>query len=453
MLKPWMVYSVFFFLAVQAIACFVFGEKWRAKRGWWWGCGVLLALAAAVLAGTHCQPRPILSDFCKAYFPAGQAALRNPASMYNKLYAGTPMETVGFVNVPIVGLLFAPLAMFQRGTAMVLFTLIGIGAVLLACHLLVKLTRVTGWRLLTLCIVVMINGPLWNSIREGNLTHLVFLLLVMAIWCLANRRDRMAGLCLAIAGLIKLPMFLLAIYFGLKKRWQVMAGFCVSLLTIMGTSLLLFGMDLHLYWWRECIDPFAGRPLAAFNVQSLSGFLARCLPEGHLLNWLPMNVDWRFKALHKILLGCLLAGTAWACWRTRTPKEEIGVFTEFSLVLCLALIISPISWTHYYLLLVIPMALYLGNRLSVPATKPWLIVMVISALLLSPPVLLVKGETRWSRFLVSHYFFGGLLLLGVLMAARMRMAHRPRTLVRTVLEENQASLPKGAGAKSIAAAA
>jgi hypothetical protein len=86
-------------------------------------------------------------------------------------------------------------------------------------------------------------------------------------------------------------------------------------------------------------------------------------------------------------------------------------------VLTLALLTSPLAWTHYYLLLLLVWGLYLGGRLPLTddATKRWL--MRGSILLTSLPVIVVpvREPSWWSslgaRTIVSAWFFGGLLLL------------------------------------------
>ena len=47
---------------------------------------------------------------------------------------------------------------------------------------------------------------------------------------------------------------------------------------------------------------------------------------------------------------------------------------QLSMVLMLALAISPLSWTHYYCFALIPLGLYLGGQLPLPedAVTRWL---------------------------------------------------------------------------------
>jgi hypothetical protein len=101
---------------------------------------------------------------------------------------------------------------------------------------------------------------------------------------------------------------------------------------------------------------------------------------------------------------------------------------EFSIVLVLAIVTSPLSWSHYYLLLLLPWALYLGGHLAVPydATTHWL--MAVGMVLGSLPVIMLPPHSGLiaeltSRTIVSAWLLGGLLML----AALVRGAIRART--------------------------
>ena len=54
------------------------------------------------------------------------------------------------------------------------------------------------------------------------------------------------------------------------------------------------------------------------------------------------------------------------------------------------------------------------------------------ASLMAPPVVVLSiqsriGNAMYERLLVSHYFFGAVVLLGVLIAERLSIAHRARS--------------------------
>jgi hypothetical protein len=93
---------------------------------------------------------------------------------------------------------------------------------------------------------------------------------------------------------------------------------------------------------------------------------------------------------------------------------------EFGLVLNLALVTSPIAWTHYYLLLLLPFGFYLGGMLGAVADATTLWLMRCGLVLASLPVAMPQLGSGWgsslvARTAVSAWLFGGLLTLAALL--------------------------------------
>jgi hypothetical protein len=425
------IYLIFVLLILSTIGLNTLAEK-LFKQHWnlWLGYGIP-TLGMILFLGKVSRPlrRSLFSDFFTGYYPASHLILQNPSALYNTELYKSPF---GFVNIPIVALFLTPFSLFNRRLAAILFTLLGILVVIVACYLLIQLTRVTGWRRMAIIGLFAINGPLYHSLRYANLTHFVLLVLVAAFFCLKKRRDVWVGILIAIAALIKLPLLLLGIYFAFRRRWRVILGLCAALFVIVGASVLLFGFDLHIAWWFH-IQQFSGKPISAYNVQSLDGFLARLLtnPKGELENWQPIEIGWDFRLIRYALLSLFIGTTFWCFWRSKPPSTLEEENLEVSIILCLALVISPLVWTHYYLFLLLPLSLYIGNYLSIPTERIWLNLVVASILLISLPTIIDEPANLILRFLyvrllISHYFFGGILLLGVFLTARWHQAKRSR---------------------------
>ena len=92
-------------------------------------------------------------------------------------------------------------------------------------------------------------------------------------------------------------------------------------------------------------------------------------------------------------------------------------------MLCLTVLVAPISWTHYDLLLLIADR---GARCRGMPVLDWRsrAGLVAALVLMAPPVVVLSVQNRignalYERVLISHYFFGALLLLGVLIAQRL----------------------------------
>lgn len=386
---------------------------WRAAR---WP-RVEIAMGAAVAILLLCLTSgPVLIDFVKAYHHAGVAAVTDPSTLYDCTRAQC------FVNVPIVALLFVPFAPLDPYVAGAVFSVLGFAAVAAA---MARLGR--GDASGAVLWLVLLNGPLYYSVRIGNTTHLLLWLFVAVFGSIERGREWRAGALLAAAAILKPPLVLFLPYLLLRRRYAaaaVMAGCGAAALLL---SVSLFGMDLHRFWFRQFVVAHGSEALGAYNVQSAGGFAAHLLTRGHLHDWYPLAMGAAFHRLRTALVLAVVACAAGVCWRSGVPRSRAAWDAELSLVLTVAILAAPIAWTHYYLLLLVPIAALASGRLPVAAGARW--PLAAAVWLMSLPVVAFGLQGRianavYERLLVSHYFFGGLLLLGVLAAARLLAARQ-----------------------------
>ncbi|MGF1962917.1 MAG: glycosyltransferase family 87 protein [Aulosira sp. DedVER01a] len=396
---------------------------------------LLTILFIAVVAYWRIQHQfPELLDFYNAYYPAGRLILEHP----EQLYGSAKLSIYGFVNLPILAYLFTPFSLLDEYQSSILFTLLGVFSIFAIGLVLIKLADLQRWKKLCFIALLIISSPLYNSIWYGNSTHFVFLLVLGSFLSFHRQKDIWSGALLAIAGLIKIPLLFPIIYFLLKRRWQIVISFFATLFAIVGLSILVCGLSLNLVWFKECILAFSGQVFAAYNVQSVDAFLIRLLTDTPIDAAQYVEGNWLFKLLRYGIFSLLIGGTLLACWRSRHITSTQVENLEFSSFLCLALLISPISWTHYYLFLLLPIALYLGGQLSIPSGWRWSALMTLSILLVIAPNVrniptahpVIVALTR--HILVSHYFWGGVLLLGVLLTSLLGQTRMKQSAVSDI---------------------
>jgi hypothetical protein len=209
-------------------------------------------------------------------------------------------------------------------------------------------------------------------------------------------------------------------------------------------SLAIFGWDLHVTWYERIVEPFQRHPLGAFNVQSADGFLARLLVGGgHLQDWTAIaDIPGAFGPARTVIVGLLLASVVATWWVSRESKSEGIIYLDMSVLIVLSIVIGPITWTHYYALMLIPLAFMLGGVIAAPEGRFGLAYMALGVLLVSAPVVQVAPEMSpldelVPRLFISHYFYGGLMILGALLLARVRSVERAAA--------PESSQPDGAG--------
>ncbi len=359
-------------------------------------------------------------DFINGYYSAGVMVFNGASS---ELYSReTPTAVGGYVNIPIFALLFLPFAALTKIQAFIVFSFLGLSAILLAGHFLSK--GCTYQQKLSITLLFMVSGPLPYSLTLGNVTHFLLLPLLAIFYWSQTRRDFGMGAILAVSVLTKPFLLLFGIYFVARKRWKVLVGLVMTLAVIFGLSLYLFGIGLHVEW-LEHLNQLGSKPLSGYNNQSPNGFLARLLLNPDLSLWSAQEVNWQFGIARHALLGLLVGLVTVVFLRAGAPRTPEEQNLELSIILCLAIIIAPISWSHYYLLLLIPYSLYITDRLAIPKKGTWFNLMLFSMVLTSAPVISPMRMAHhpilkywYSKVFISHYFFGGILLLGILLAGR-----------------------------------
>ena len=409
---------LYLLLVLSGVGLNLFAPRlWNRRWASWLFLGLpALAMIWYLLQVTDC---PWFGDFKNAYYPAGRLVLESPSW----LYKGNCI--LGFVNIPIVAVLFLPFSRLAYSTAVGVFTFMGAASAVAACCLILKLTEARGWRRSAVIGAFAMNGPLFYSIKEGNSSHFFLLLFVLLFFLLKKGRDLAVGSLIAVGALIKIPIGLFAVYFLLRRRWRIVAGLGITLTLAVGASLWLFGLALHLGWVHYCVAPYIGKPMAAFNVQSVDAFLARLMTDGNVLNWSPLTMGPRFLVTRYALIGSLLLLVLGILWRSGPPRTVTEEYLEISIIIPTLLIIFPVSWTHYYLLMLLPFGLYLGNKIDAPDRTVWHVCMCLSLLAVSPPLLRIQPGSPVLQYVVfkllySHYLVGACAALGLLLAARLR---------------------------------
>ena len=201
--------------------------------------------------------------------------------------------------------------------------------------------------------------PLLEHLFQGQLGLPLSALLLGAWSCERNGHPLMAGLLIGLAAAIKLfPLFLL-IYFTWRRREVVVAGLASVALSTLVTVCIL-GRQAYVDYWVNVLPRVAWFRVGWNNLSTL-GFFSRLfdpLPDH------PDNLWWMTRALVQsrelLVLGygltaiALVASFAWITYRLDDRKEQdLG----FGLAMICMILLSPVAWEHYLLLMILPLTL------------------------------------------------------------------------------------------------
>src|SRR5690606_28702205 len=317
-------------------------------------------------------------DFIQAYYVGGAAAVSGNLDFHELFKSGVD----GFVNLPILALVFAPFALLPADISGVLFSLLGLWACVLAFRYLCEIAALNRYQSAILAVLMLTNGPLMNSLKEGNTSH--FTLLALA-WGFANIRKGgtvFTGAVLAVAALFKLPLLLFGVWALLRGHFRVALGGAGTLVCIVLLSILLFGMEAHKLWFDSVVVASSANPLGAFNVQSFSAALIRGASPYALCLWEGVELDPVWRRLASVLAMGLLGMSALVCAiasKRSKADPDTAMQVEFSMVALLACTTSPLAWSHYYAWVLLPIAFALSNRWGgllfgdgIPGRRAWI---------------------------------------------------------------------------------
>jgi hypothetical protein len=397
----------------------------------------LIAIPVALIYWQYTDPLGAARyfDFEKCYYATATAVLHGGASVLKAHF-----DDGTFMNVPVVAWVLTPFAWLGRLPADFAFAALGLASIAATLVLLTRLGAPTMAP--ALCLMFLLNGPLWYSLLLGNSTEMVLFCLVAALILWRRQNGYAVGLLIGVAAVIKPMLILFGLYFVFKREWRVVLGGATVIIGALLGSIAVAGLGNTLYWYHHTVGDFAGKPMPAYNVQSIEAFILRLsqTPAG-VADWHPHILPVWGKILRDIVFLSLFAMVGCALWvgRVRLPSAPVRQPTprdclEFCLVLTLCIVTSTVSWTHYYLLLLLPYALYFTGSLPLRDDRLTQLLMWTSLILCSLPVhehvfASPALEGIFFKTLQSIWLFGGLLLFGALMRGALSPA---RTVARPV---------------------
>jgi hypothetical protein len=307
-----------------------------------------------------------------------------------------------FLAVPFVALLGVHTAVL----AMNLLSLVALCVILVLIRNALCIELPTR---LAVGIAAIILGwsPVVNLLREGQSGLLVAALIVIAWFYLRRGEEVRAGIALGIATCLKLYPGLLLVYLLFRYRRALVAA-TVSCLLLVTIPLVWLNTRVYLEYFnmiRTVMIRFGGHPL---NL-SLLGVLRK---SGFALG----------NTLFAILAICVIAGlVSFMALKSYYPPLRWPIDLEYSTLMTLMLLLSPIAWDHYLVILILPIIvlgdwvlmnprtrwhtlcafLLLVTALSIPVDslvfvflalgKPWM----VNPLAVSIPTLALVSLTVW----------------------------------------------------------
>ena len=308
------------------------------RRAGWLAGGYVLSAAGCALATL--RSRAAFGDL--SIYAAGGTAVLHGTPLYQLRFA----FGLRFTYPPFAALLFAPLHWLPVTSGQVLVSAATVVALPVTSYLVLRLppwpARLGRDRAAELALAFS-AAAIWLEPERTNLKYgqvnvlLTLMVLADLAWIERSRNSRFGGVGIGLAAGIKLTPALFAVYLLATRRYRAAATAAGTFAGTVAVAFALVPGDAARYWDLSFLDPaHVGRIQNVAN-QSLLGALAR------VLGTLSVGWVWLPAAAAVGVTGIALAARAGRAGQAAQA---------FALCAVTSLLVSPISWSHHWVLAV-----------------------------------------------------------------------------------------------------
>jgi hypothetical protein len=210
------------------------------------------------------------------------------------------------------------------------------------------------WSLLPAITLMLLFHPLYLHLHQGQLNIPVLFFITLAWWADRHGRLGWAGMALGIAAGVKLyPAFLFA-YFLFTRRWLALVTGAITFGAINGITMAVLGSEAFRTYVNVVVPHLVNYQSSCVNV-SLTGFWMRIFNP----NPVEKVIAWTTQPMAATLLiwasrGVIAAAVVGMAWRSHSVATRDRAFATGIVGM---LLVSPITWSHYFVLLLLPVTL------------------------------------------------------------------------------------------------
>jgi hypothetical protein len=225
------------------------------------------------------------------------------------------------------------------------------GAAILVALRLIDLRR---GRAVFVGLLLATFAPFWETMHIGQINPLVVLSLALALAFAEEGRDLPAGVCLALAILLKTSPLIFVPYFLFVRRYRVVLISLAAVALFSLVAWLQFGTRVYADFMA--VLPLLGAETHPnFFNHSIPGTVVRILTHYGVV-----GADAALTRAHKLVTGAL---TGLALLSALALPREAGRSRRwlFGLLLVLMTMTSPLVWYHHNVFLLLPLVFVLGE--------------------------------------------------------------------------------------------
>jgi alpha-1,2-mannosyltransferase len=400
---------------------------------WLQRAGLTVLCILLVLLAREAATRSI--DF-PVYHRAARQVLAGHYELYPvEAYGGTPGPSQGFRYAPAIAFLFVPFAWLPLELAALAFFALKLAALWYVGATVARHVGLSqGRRQVFLIAVLIVGGYLAEELRFGNVHLLCIALMVFAYDRAEAGSTVLPAAALAVAIATKITPLALLAYFALRRRTSVCLATVAILALLIVAPAVVMGPAANARELRA-FATYAAEKIDEDDNYSLRGVLVRHLTAGHAdVSHVEASVaDLPPAVVNGVwLVGLVGLGVAALAALWRDDPDPVVRLLELSIVLTGIVLASPHTQRRYFVALYVPAVALVALlvRRPPPADKRSILIGLLAIAAPSTILPLLFGGRRLALLYEasSPYFFGTLVLFGVLVVMTMRRKafHAPR---------------------------
>lgn len=431
-------------------------QKTRSNEDAWWDIlttlifVVSLALAAIRWLEFTLIGSAVASDFTQDYVAA--VALRHQTSLYGAPVAALAAKIFQFeimgnyqpeilnFHPPFNALLFLPISYIPYTSAFISWNIVSTLIYVWTIYLLLRAYGLATFRRLQLCTILLVWEPFSNTVALGQISTMLAFLIVWGFLLLEReQKETAAGLMFGFATLIKLFPGLILVYLLLRRRWRCASVMVITIFTGLFLTLIVVGLEDNLYYLHSLL-PEHVRVYGAFPFNISVPSVVRTIFDRTDYTMPAVMAPEAVQGVILLTNGFFLALPCLLGFRFAKYDSSENLFILFCVTM---LLISPITWPHTCLVLLLPMTILWRDGLIFGQRNALRLLIVLLFIFSIPDRILVRdvlsryppGATPWYAVIPAKLALYALLALWATFSWRMASYRRGI--------ENEAIVPAG----------
>ncbi len=300
-------------------------------------------------------------------------------------------------HTPVFTLFSIPFGWFSYKTAAQLVMGTEIAALAVAVLMLFLLSDITltAARFFTVFVISFGWGSVWENLALGQTNITLLALLATSLWALKHQRALLAGTMVGCAISLKIFFWPLLLVVAMQGKFRALLASLLTITVLYGAALAVLGFEaLDLYF--RTIGPTVAGYYRGYSRNMSLWSVGWKLFDGTgspVLAGIAMPPLFKSQSLAVAAaygMALLAAGYfARLCVKSRTLEGSFGIALGGSLL------ISPLCWSHYLVVMALPVAYVFRNLEMLRKQKTYFLLGFVSLVCLALPGPYLASFEKW----------------------------------------------------------